>query len=444
MFKDKLKELREKEGLSQQELADKLFVSRSAVAKWENGNGIPSDVNLDAICNLFEVSKNELFGEAIINEFRETKNIKNKYKLGLLISLVLSSIIIILSSTIFIIQEHKHELEYERFKDTMRENLNEPVVGFGNVDELYLNLINSKILNNVDNVFLNENDFYIVKYTNSQDIVEIIRYNYDFKEIGFFNFFLHNGYNANIVEIKTLSNNDILVVCNHETYFDDYHTYKGYSSITKLDEKYNILWEYTFVDLENWIKTVYEYNDKYYIFTTIVELDDVSVSMTDAKISVLTKDGKLEKEEYITTQQWGHILAVSFINEIFYVGCFVQENEDEGEICKTFEYDLNLNCVKSYIDNKYWDMNEYKSSNGLAHYNSESLEINGSTISSKYGTLVLCLNIKDDKLVVFENIIDYDWDFHEKNPYISHIPQISQTVYLYIDNAGNILWCKAE
>ena len=55
MFKDKLKELREKEGLSQQELADKLFVSRSAVAKWENGNGIPSDVNLDEICKFFEI-----------------------------------------------------------------------------------------------------------------------------------------------------------------------------------------------------------------------------------------------------------------------------------------------------------------------------------------------------------------------------------------------------
>ena len=36
MFKDKLKELRKQKGLSQQELADKLFVSRSAVAKWEN------------------------------------------------------------------------------------------------------------------------------------------------------------------------------------------------------------------------------------------------------------------------------------------------------------------------------------------------------------------------------------------------------------------------
>ena len=60
MFKDKLKELREKEGLSQQELADKLFVSRSAVAKWENGNGIPSDVNLDTICKFFDIDKKQL------------------------------------------------------------------------------------------------------------------------------------------------------------------------------------------------------------------------------------------------------------------------------------------------------------------------------------------------------------------------------------------------
>lgn len=57
MLKDKLKELREKKGLSQQELADKLFVSRSAVAKWENGNGIPSEVNLDAICKFLTLMK---------------------------------------------------------------------------------------------------------------------------------------------------------------------------------------------------------------------------------------------------------------------------------------------------------------------------------------------------------------------------------------------------
>ena len=57
MFKDKLKELRLKEGLSQQELADKLCVSRSTIAKWENGIGIPSDINLEALCEFFGVEE---------------------------------------------------------------------------------------------------------------------------------------------------------------------------------------------------------------------------------------------------------------------------------------------------------------------------------------------------------------------------------------------------
>lgn len=57
MFKDKLKHLRESMGLTQKELAEKIYVSRSAINKWELGNGIPSDVNLDAICKLFNVSE---------------------------------------------------------------------------------------------------------------------------------------------------------------------------------------------------------------------------------------------------------------------------------------------------------------------------------------------------------------------------------------------------
>ncbi|MBQ4570564.1 MAG: helix-turn-helix domain-containing protein [Bacilli bacterium] len=57
MFKDKLKHLRESAGFTQKELAEKIYVSRSAINKWELGNGIPSDVNLDAICKLFNVSE---------------------------------------------------------------------------------------------------------------------------------------------------------------------------------------------------------------------------------------------------------------------------------------------------------------------------------------------------------------------------------------------------
>lgn len=48
-FKDKLKEIRTANGLSQQALADAIHISRSAIAKWENGLGDPSDDAMEAL-----------------------------------------------------------------------------------------------------------------------------------------------------------------------------------------------------------------------------------------------------------------------------------------------------------------------------------------------------------------------------------------------------------
>ena len=56
-FKDKLKSLRKERGLSQQALADAIFISRRAVAKWENGLGLPSDESMNALLNYFDVPR---------------------------------------------------------------------------------------------------------------------------------------------------------------------------------------------------------------------------------------------------------------------------------------------------------------------------------------------------------------------------------------------------
>lgn len=53
---EKLKEARQQFGWSQEELANKLFVSRAAIAKWENDNGIPDMSNLKEISALLQVS----------------------------------------------------------------------------------------------------------------------------------------------------------------------------------------------------------------------------------------------------------------------------------------------------------------------------------------------------------------------------------------------------
>lgn len=60
MFKDKLKELRQNKNISQATLADKIYVSRSAVAKWEQGRGLPTEESLKLLCEYFNVTEDEL------------------------------------------------------------------------------------------------------------------------------------------------------------------------------------------------------------------------------------------------------------------------------------------------------------------------------------------------------------------------------------------------
>ena len=53
---EKIKDARKKHGLSQEQLAEKMAVSRSAVAKWEANNGLPDLENLKALASLLNVS----------------------------------------------------------------------------------------------------------------------------------------------------------------------------------------------------------------------------------------------------------------------------------------------------------------------------------------------------------------------------------------------------
>ncbi len=60
--KDIIFELRTKNGLSQDELAEKLFVTRQAVSRWENGDTVPNTESLKLLSRLFNVSINTLLG----------------------------------------------------------------------------------------------------------------------------------------------------------------------------------------------------------------------------------------------------------------------------------------------------------------------------------------------------------------------------------------------
>ena len=60
--KDMIRRLRTEKGLSQDELAEKLFVTRQAVSRWENGETTPNTETLKLLSQFFDVSINTLLG----------------------------------------------------------------------------------------------------------------------------------------------------------------------------------------------------------------------------------------------------------------------------------------------------------------------------------------------------------------------------------------------
>ena len=78
-FNEKLKALRTQRGITQTQLAEAIFVSRSAVAKWENGLGLPSEESMTALQNYFGVSASYFATEqpeAIIVKKNRTINVQ--------------------------------------------------------------------------------------------------------------------------------------------------------------------------------------------------------------------------------------------------------------------------------------------------------------------------------------------------------------------------------
>ena len=59
-FNEKLQELRKRKGLTQEELATILYVSRTAISKWESGRGYPNIDSLKAIAQFFSVTVDDL------------------------------------------------------------------------------------------------------------------------------------------------------------------------------------------------------------------------------------------------------------------------------------------------------------------------------------------------------------------------------------------------
>ena len=78
MFSQNLQKLRASKNISQEQLADKIGVSRQSVSAWESGKSSPELEKLVAISNLFNVSLDELTGEISTKKIDFDKEDYNK------------------------------------------------------------------------------------------------------------------------------------------------------------------------------------------------------------------------------------------------------------------------------------------------------------------------------------------------------------------------------
>ena len=76
-FHEKLQELRKSRNLTQEELAEGLYVSRTAISKWESGRGYPSIDSLKAISGFFSISIDELLSAHALVSIAENENRSN-------------------------------------------------------------------------------------------------------------------------------------------------------------------------------------------------------------------------------------------------------------------------------------------------------------------------------------------------------------------------------
>ena len=88
-FNEKLQQLRKQKGLTQEELAEALFVSRTAISKWESGRGYPNIDSLKELAKFFSVTIDELLsGEELLTLAEENQKQKESYLRDLVFGLL--------------------------------------------------------------------------------------------------------------------------------------------------------------------------------------------------------------------------------------------------------------------------------------------------------------------------------------------------------------------
>jgi len=101
----KLKDARANSGLTQEQVAEKILVSRQTISNWENGKSLPDIISLMNLSDLYQISLDELLkGDQKMREKmkKDAKDLKSNKRLILITGLLVFIVAIIYLSSIFV------------------------------------------------------------------------------------------------------------------------------------------------------------------------------------------------------------------------------------------------------------------------------------------------------------------------------------------------------
>ena len=82
LFAETLKSLRMEKEMSQRDLAERIYVTRSAIAKWENGESIPDIMRCSQLAEIFDIDMDNVASMFIQRDINKAMNAKRKFIFG--------------------------------------------------------------------------------------------------------------------------------------------------------------------------------------------------------------------------------------------------------------------------------------------------------------------------------------------------------------------------
>lgn len=116
-FEVNLRELRKQHGLSQEELAEQLSVSRQAVSKWENGSAYPELDKLMLLCELFQCKMDDLLNGEVKEQGLLSKAVYEQHENKMSKLITLGVCIVLFAASIYCFMEpiYENEMSYVNY-----------------------------------------------------------------------------------------------------------------------------------------------------------------------------------------------------------------------------------------------------------------------------------------------------------------------------------------